>query len=70
VGGAVWAVRAGRLVRLPVTTGVKGKDRVEIVSGLGEREVIVVSPRDGLQEGARVTTVLVKPAGAAPGAAR
>jgi RND family efflux transporter MFP subunit len=69
-GGAVWAVRGGRLVRLPVATGVKGRDRVEIVSGLDEREVIVVSPREGLKEGARVKTAFVKAAAPAPGAAR
>jgi RND family efflux transporter MFP subunit len=62
VGGAVWAVRGGRLVKLPVQIGVKGRDRIEIASGLAEGEAVVVKPGEGLKEGSRVRTAVVKPA--------
>jgi RND family efflux transporter MFP subunit len=62
VGGAVWAVRGGRLVKLPVQIGVKGRDRVEIANGLAEGDAVVVKPAEGLKEGERARAALIKPA--------
>ena len=36
-GDSLWVARDGRLVRIPVRTGIKGRDRIEIVSGIVER---------------------------------
>jgi RND family efflux transporter MFP subunit len=58
-GNFVWAVRDGRLVRLPVQIGIKGRDRVEIVSGLASGDAVVVSPPGGLEDGEKVRTNLV-----------
>jgi RND family efflux transporter MFP subunit len=71
--GAVWAVREGRLVRLPVQIGVKGRERIEIVSGIAEDDAIVIAPREGMKEGEAAKPVFVKPAspaGTASGAPR
>ncbi|MFZ1107987.1 MAG: efflux RND transporter periplasmic adaptor subunit [Rhodomicrobium sp.] len=62
VGGAVWTVRGGRLARLPVQIGVKGRDRIEIASGLTEGDAVVVKPGEGFKEGERVRTAVVKSA--------
>jgi RND family efflux transporter MFP subunit len=59
VGDSVWVVRDGRLVRLPVQTGIKGRDLVEIISGLGSDEAVAVNPPDGLEQGEKVRTQLV-----------
>ncbi len=47
----VWMVREGQLHRQPVTTGVTGEAKVEIVSGLTDADVLVVRPVAGLREG-------------------
>ncbi len=62
-GGNVWVVRAGRVQRVAVKTGVRDMLRVEIVSGLAEGDEIVVGGGEGLAEGARVLPTL-KPADA------
>ncbi len=54
VDGQVWIVRDGRLLRQPVETGVAGEAKIEIISGLAEKEVLVVRPVQGLKEGRRV----------------
>ena len=59
VGDSVWVVRDGRLVRLPVQTGIKGRDLVEIISGLGSDEAVAVNPPDGLEQSEKVRTQLV-----------
>jgi HlyD family secretion protein len=50
----VWAVRDGRVTRVPVTVGVQGVDMVEIVSGLQPGERIVVRGADLVSEGDRL----------------
>ena len=47
-------VREGQLHRQPVTTGVTGEAKVEIVSGLAETDVLVIRPVAGLREGRRI----------------
>jgi len=51
----VFAVRAPGVVRiLPVNTGLETAQRVEILSGLEEGDVVIVGRRAGLKEGDRV----------------
>jgi multidrug efflux pump subunit AcrA (membrane-fusion protein) len=47
----VWAVRDGKAVRVPVTVGVAGTDVVQIVSGVGDGERIVVRGADRVRAG-------------------
>ena len=49
--GQVWIVRDGRLHRQPVQTGFSGNTRTEIVSGLGDNDLLVIRPSAGLTEG-------------------
>ena len=49
----VWVVREGRLRRQPVQTGFGGETRTEILSGLGDDDILVVAPTAGLAEGRR-----------------
>jgi RND family efflux transporter MFP subunit len=51
--GRVWIVRDGRLRRQTVQTGIAGETRTEILSGLTESDLLVVSPTTGLTEGRR-----------------
>lgn len=57
VGGVdvVWTVRGGKAVRTPVTIGVAGPDRVQIVTGLGDGEQIVIRGTDKVRAGMQVT---------------
>ena len=48
---AVWAVRAGRAERVPVTLGVQGEDVVQITTGLSDGQRIVVSGADRVRPG-------------------
>lgn len=52
--GHVWRVRDGRVERRAVGTGIVGTERVEIVSGLGEADRVVVDPPAALEDGDRV----------------
>lgn len=54
-GSRVWVVADGRLQRRDVVLGVKGTERTEVVKGLAEGERLVVSPVDGLRDGARAS---------------
>lgn len=54
VGGAVFTPRGGRLVRRPVTTGIRGTRQTEIVSGVGEGEAIAVPAEARWRGGERV----------------
>lgn len=60
--GAVFAVDAGRLQRVPVKTAIRGNRLVQIVEGPGEGARIVSPVKPGLKDGMRVRS----PAGAAP----
>jgi RND family efflux transporter MFP subunit len=53
-GGALWAVRDGRLVNIPVQIGIKGRDRVEIAAGLSDAEQVVIDPSQRLTPGQAV----------------
>jgi HlyD family secretion protein len=48
---AVWLVRDGHAVQTPVTVGVQGQDRVEIVSGIGPGDRLVVRGTDQVKAG-------------------
>jgi multidrug efflux pump subunit AcrA (membrane-fusion protein) len=50
-----WVVREGRVERRTLKLGVRDMVRVEVLSGVGEGERLVVAGFDGLSEGARVT---------------
>lgn len=52
--GKVWAVRDGRLARVPVTTGITTPKAVEITAGLTEEDAVLSEPGEDLEEGARV----------------
>jgi multidrug efflux pump subunit AcrA (membrane-fusion protein) len=47
----VWTVREGKAVRVPVTIGVAGTDVVQIVSGVGDGDRIVVRGADRVRAG-------------------
>jgi HlyD family secretion protein len=51
---AVWVVRDGRAQRADVTLGVQGEDAVEIVSGVGEGDRVVVGGTDQIRQGQRL----------------
>jgi RND family efflux transporter MFP subunit len=52
--GKVWLVRDGKLVRRPVSLGVAGDRQVEVRSGLGATDLVVLNPGTGLREGRAV----------------
>lgn len=57
---AVLVVRDGRVVRLPVTTGLRGVTMTEVTEGLAAGdEVLADGARTGIAEGARVRTRLL-----------
>ena len=47
----VWAVRGGRAERVPVTLGVQGEDVVEVTTGLGDGQRIVIGGADQVRPG-------------------
>jgi hypothetical protein len=51
---AVWAVRDGKAERVDVTVGVQGQDLVQIVSGLGDGQQVVVRGTDQVHAGQQV----------------
>jgi multidrug efflux pump subunit AcrA (membrane-fusion protein) len=53
-GDAVWTVRGGRAQRVAVTLGVQGDDVVQIVSGVGAGQQIVVGGTDDVRPGQQV----------------
>ena len=57
-GGRVWCVRDGRVEPRTVTTGASGSQQVEIVSGIGVDDLVVLRPDPSLQAGARVRAAL------------
>jgi multidrug efflux pump subunit AcrA (membrane-fusion protein) len=48
---AVWLVRDGHAVQTRVTVGVQGQDRVQIVSGVGAGDALVVRGTDQVKSG-------------------
>jgi len=52
-GDSVWLVVNGRLHRRQVVRGTVGADRTEILSGLSDGDVVVISPPDRLRDGQR-----------------
>jgi hypothetical protein len=53
-GGRVWIVADGKAKSQSVTTGVQDGARVEVKVGLAGDEVVIVSPPEGLKDGAPV----------------
>jgi len=53
-GTAVWVVRDGKLTRLPVQIGIKGRDRIEIAAGLANDDLVVIDPPKDLKAGSTV----------------
>lgn len=55
-GSAIWVVRDGKLVRVPVHIGIKNRDRVDAIGDLKEGDMVVTDPSDRLKpgEGVRV----------------
>jgi HlyD family secretion protein len=47
----VWAVQDGRAERVPVTLGVQGEDVVQVLSGIGAGQRIVVAGADQVKNG-------------------
>lgn len=52
--GAVFVVRDGRAVRLPVRLGARRGQNLTVESGLAAGETVIVNPPEKLQDGARV----------------
>jgi RND family efflux transporter MFP subunit len=57
-GASIWTVRGGKLERVAVETGIKTRDRAEIVRGLAEGDMVVVNPPEGLKPGEAVSVRL------------
>jgi RND family efflux transporter MFP subunit len=53
-----YVVRNGRIGLVTVTIGMQTPDRVEIISGLNEGDVVVVGRHSGLSDGEHVATLL------------
>lgn len=60
--GAVWTVRAGRLARQAVRTGIVGAERTEILDGLDAAAQVVALPSDALVENHRASATAAPPA--------
>ena len=53
-GREVWTVQDGRATLVPVETGVRGKEQVEILAGLATDAILIVNPPASLKAGDRV----------------
>ncbi|WP_246595199.1 efflux RND transporter periplasmic adaptor subunit [Actinoplanes auranticolor] len=51
----VWTVRGGKAERVPVTIGVQGEDVVQVVSGVGAGQQIIVGGADQVSPGQTVS---------------
>jgi len=58
---AVWLVRDGRAQKQPIKVGYRDLLRAEVLSGLAEGDLVVVSGQDKLTEGMRVSAVVRTP---------
>jgi membrane fusion protein, multidrug efflux system len=61
-GASVFVVKDGRLERRPIVVGLEAPDRVEVRSGLAERELVVVGSRSQLKPGEPVNARIEAPA--------
>lgn len=52
---AVWLIQDGRARRTPVTTGIRGSSKVEILGGLTDGQAVITPAPVDLKDGARVT---------------
>jgi HlyD family secretion protein len=57
----VWLVRDGRAQKQPIKVGFRDLLRAEVLSGLAEGDLVVVSGQEKLTEGMRVATVVRVP---------
>ena len=64
--GFVFAVRDGKLVKLPVETGIQGEELVEVTSGLDADAAVVTNPTPSLSAGAAVQAVIAETHTGAP----
>jgi HlyD family secretion protein len=62
----VFAVRNGVARLEPVATGLMNDDEVEIISGLGVGDLVVLAPETRLTDGARVRALKREPIGSLP----
>jgi RND family efflux transporter MFP subunit len=53
--GAVWIVDDGRAKRVPVRTGIRGANRVEIMNGIGSGACVISEAGEDLAAGTRVS---------------
>lgn len=53
-GEFVWLVDSGRVIKRRITTGLEGDQQIEVLSGLSEGELVVLSPPE-LEPGQKVT---------------
>lgn len=53
--GRIWTIAEGRARRRAVKVGIAGPENVEVLSGLGSGETVIVNPPTDLAEGRRVT---------------
>jgi HlyD family secretion protein len=51
---AVFRIKEDRAALVPVTLGLRGRDRAVVREGLGAADVVVIYPSDSLRDGARV----------------
>ncbi|MGO9997690.1 MAG: efflux RND transporter periplasmic adaptor subunit [Acetobacteraceae bacterium] len=58
---SLWAVRNGKLDRVAVQVGIRGRDRVEVSGGLAESDMAVIDPPEGLRPGETVRIRLGEP---------
>jgi multidrug efflux pump subunit AcrA (membrane-fusion protein) len=50
----VWAVQGGRAQQVPVTVGVQGEDVVQIITGIGAGQQLIVGGADQVSPGQTV----------------
>lgn len=61
VDGALYSVENGRVVKKPVTLGVRGNRFVEILSGLNEKESFISPIPSAIRPGLRVSSSVAQP---------
>jgi RND family efflux transporter MFP subunit len=64
-GNKLFTVRDGRLTAVEAEVGLRSVERIEILSGFGVGDRVVISPTAGLREGQPVRTTFMDPATAA-----